>query len=285
MAEVSAPASSGNLGPGFDVIGLALELRCRVRAVPSDTWSSEHVGPEVLIGGAEDIVLTAAKEISSDLPLALTVHNEIPLGRGLGSSSAAAAAGAAAAMLASSGALDRDRVCDLVAEFEGHADNAAATVHGGLVGITGDGAWIGLEMHPDWRVVVAVAAHALPTSEARRALRPDVPRPAIVRNLGRLIGLVEGLRTGAADVLKQAAGDELHESCRADLYPDASSLMAAAVKAGAAHSCWSGAGPSILAFAHEPDVEAVIEGLVSVSGDARVGVLEVATAGLEVLST
>jgi len=281
VAEVSAPASSGNLGPGFDVIGLALELRCSVAAIVSDEWSSHHEGPEVLEPGAEDVVLAAAKKISPDQPLSLTVQNHIPLGRGLGSSSAAAAAGAAAAMLTTEGALDHQRVCRLVAEFEGHADNAAATVYGGLVGVTPDQQHTALEIHPSWRIVVAVSEHVLPTSEARRVLRSEVPRPAVVRNLGRLIALTEGLRTGSADLLGKAGGDELHESCRAKLHPAASSMIDAALAAGAAHACWSGAGPSVLAVVRDDDLTAVAEALARAATEsAKVLMLPVAWTGL-----
>ncbi len=281
MAEVSAPASSGNLGPGFDVIGLALELRCSVAAHISDQWSARHEGPELLEPGAEDVVLAAARTISPKQALALTVRNHIPLGRGLGSSSAAAAAGAAAAMMAIEGVLDRERVCQLVTEFEGHADNAAATVYGGLVGVTPDLRHVSLEMHPSWRFVVGVPEEVLPTSEARRVLRSEIPRPAVVRNLGRLIALTEGLRTGSADLLGKAAGDELHESCRAELHPAAASVIDAALAAGAAHACWSGAGPSVLAVVQDAKLTAVAEALAGATAEsANVLVLPVAATGL-----
>lgn len=281
MPEVSSPASSGNLGPGFDVIGLALELRCRVTAEPSDRWTSEHVGPERLEGSAEDIVLTAAQKMSPSQPLRLTVHNDIPLGRGLGSSSAAAAAGAAAAVLANGQELDPGQICDLVTEFEGHADNAASAVFGGLVGVTPDDQWVRLEMAPDWTIVVAIPDDILPTTEARRALRPEIPRPAVVRNLGRLIALIEGLRLGDATLLRKAGGDELHESCRAGLNPRAARLMKAALDGGAAHACWSGAGPSVLAIVHVDAQEDTINALSGVLGNSgRVVSLPVADEGL-----
>lgn len=285
MVEVSAPASSGNLGPGFDVLGLALELRCRVSAELSDVWGAEHLGPEIPNAGAEDIILTAARTISPDQPLSLTVNNEIPLGRGLGSSSAAAAAGAAAAMVATTGSLHRNTVRELVAEFEGHADNAAATVYGGLVGVGNGDKWIRLGIHQDWRVVVAIPAYDLLTSHARKVLPPEIPRPAVVRNLGRLLGLTEGLRTGESELMDLAGGDELHESCRSGLHPEAVAIMSSAIKGGAAHACWSGAGPSVLAFAKQSDVERVIDALETSAGvDAEVRTLDIAYSGLEILS-
>ncbi len=283
MVEVSAPASSGNLGPGFDVIGLALELRCTVSATAAGVWRSQHEGPESLPAGAEDVVMAAARMVSPDQPLALTVRNDIPLGRGLGSSSAAAAAGAAAAMLAVEGSVEPARVCSLVAEFEGHADNAAATVYGGLVGVTPDQLHTPLEIHERWRVLVAVPAQILPTSEARRVLTSEIPRPSVVRNLGRLIALLEGLRTGSTELLAKAGGDELHESCRADLHPGAAAMISAALSAGAAHACWSGAGPSILAVTSDANVADVEDAWRAVSPEStKMMRLAIATTGLVV---
>ncbi|MGH8958731.1 MAG: homoserine kinase, partial [Acidimicrobiia bacterium] len=97
MAFASAPASSANLGPGFDVLALALELRCKVEAESADIWSVRHVGPEYPAGNFDSVMQAARRAVGEDRPLALVVDNLIPIGRGLGSSAAAAAAGAAAA--------------------------------------------------------------------------------------------------------------------------------------------------------------------------------------------
>ncbi len=280
MPEVSAPASSGNLGPGFDVVALALELRCSVRAEPAGTWSVEHVGRHLLPDGAEDVVLAVAQSVT-DRPLTLTVNNDIPLGRGLGSSSAACAAGVAAAQLAVTGSCDADAVFSFVAHREGHGDNAAATVYGGLAAVGGDGAPFQLAIHPEWTVLVAVPDHELATKHARQVLPGTVDRPAIVRNLGRFASLLEGLRTGDAARLGGASGDELHERPRATLHPDAGRLISAATGAGAAHAAWSGAGPSIIAFV-AADRSADVESALAEALDGRGNVLRpaIATHGL-----
>ena len=284
MAEVSAPASSGNLGPGFDMIGLALEMRCHVTAERADRWSVEHLGPEVLPAGHTDAVLVAAQAAVGDAaPMRLVVSNEVPLARGLGSSSAARAAGAGAALLERDGSLDLARVFELVAEFEGHGDNAAATVYGGLVAVDANGHSIALSVHPEWRVVVAIPNYELATSKARSILGTQISRSVVVRTSGRLVALVEGLRSGDAETLKLAAGDELHEQPRATLHERAVELMAAARRGGAAHAAWSGAGPTIVAFSKPEQVDEVAK-LMSVSmadqGDVRQ--LKIAVEGLRV---
>ena len=267
MASASAPASSGNLGPGFDAFALALEMRCEVTAEPADGWSVDHIGPEVLPDGAHDLVLAAAQKAVGDRPLRLTVANTIPLSRGLGSSSAAAAASAAAAFGAIEGAVDHRRVFDLVTEFEGHADNSGAAVYGGLIAVDPHGELIRLPMSDRWHVVVAIPSYGLSTAEARAVLAPTVDRQAVVRNLGRVTALVEGLRTGEPAMLARAGGDEFHETTRAHLHPRADALMDAARRAGAAHAAWSGAGPTVICFAHGAEVERVSAALAMAMGE------------------
>ncbi len=252
MAEASAPASSANLGPGFDTLALALELRCRVEALAADEWTVHHAGRERPEAGSEDAVLMAARVATDDeLPLSLRVDNDVPLGRGLGSSAAAAAAGATAALLAVGREVDPLRVYRLVTDLEGHPDNAAATVFGGLVAALPDRA-IRLGLHPDLVPVLAVPDRRLSTRAARRLVADQVARSVAVRSLARLVALTEGLRTGDSDLLTAAGGDELHEAPRNAVHPDVGALIDLAAEAGALHACWSGAGPSVLAFATDP---------------------------------
>ncbi len=281
MAVASAVASSGNIGPGYDVLALALDLRCEVRAEPADDWSCEQVGPHTLKVG-EDLVLRAAQEtVGVDRPLRLTVDNRIPITRGLGSSAAAFAAGSAAAVRAVGSEVDPQEVFERVSAFEGHGDNAAATVFGGLVGILPNGQPRQLPLALRWRVIGAVPRYELRTAEAREVLPSTVDRTLVVRSMGRLIALLEGLRSGDEDLLAQAGGDELHESPRAGLHPLAADLMAAARGAGAAHACWSGAGPSVLAITSEAGVRPVEDALRASLGDlGEVWTLRVASSGL-----
>ncbi len=278
-ATVSAPASSGNIGPGFDILALALDLRCTVTATPSSEWSVTHANGFRPVDGQEDLTVTAAQAMSAD-PLALAVSTEIPLGKGLGSSSAAAAAGAAAALKATTGSIDADRVFEYVAENEGHPDNAAAAVFGGLVGVTPDGVPVQLPLALRWRIVVAIPDYQLPTAEARSVLGDSIPRATVVSSLARFMALLEGLRTGDEAILSAAVGDQLHEAPRAGLNPRAGEMIEAARRAGAAHAAWSGAGPSVISFADTANVSKVADALRSTMGVGEVRVMDVSEDGL-----
>jgi homoserine kinase len=258
MAEASAPASSANLGPGFDTLALALDLRCRVVAEAAADWQVDHEGSHSPGPGSHDAVLTAAQvAVGTDRPLHLTVRSEIPVARGLGSSAAVRAAGALAAWRATGSAPNRNQVFELVAGLEGHADNAAATVFGGLQAVTIAGKAYPLALHPDLLPVVAVPHSVLLTSDARAALPDSFSRPAAVGSIQRVVALIEGFRTGDPDLLAAAAGDEIHEGPRTSLNPVAADLMEVALGAGALFACWSGAGPSVLALspgARRPEI-------------------------------
>ncbi len=261
MAEASAPASSANLGPGFDTVALALELRCRVVCHPAREWSVVHHGPERLKSSdpAEDAVLLTAQKVSPN-PMEIEVFNDIPLCRGLGSSSAAFAAAAMATMRAMGQDPNPADVFEIVSELEGHPDNAAAAVFGGLVAVAGR-VVMHLELHPSLVPIVAVPDFELATREARALLPDQVPRLAAVRNLGRLMALVQGLKTADAEVLQQALGDELHEAPRNQRHPQVGAFVETALHSGAIHACWSGAGPSVLAFAPREHADRVAASL------------------------
>lgn len=280
VGEASAPASSANLGPGFDCLALALELRCRVEAAPASRWSVTHCGEQRPDPGADDAVLEAARRaVGERSPLALVVINEIPIARGLGSSSAAAAAGALAALRAIGREPDPRQVFEIVAEMEGHPDNAAATVYGGLVLATQHDIhrlpWNGV-----LRPVVAVPHTPFPTREARASLPPAYPADVVTRSLARVASLMVGLLGSDPAVLADAAGDEIHEETRSRYRPDVARLVASARDAGAAHACWSGAGPSVLALVDSASRSRVIGTLeAAVGDDGSVLQLDVATAG------
>lgn len=246
MIRVSAPASSANLGPGFDVLALALDLRLTVCAEPSEDWE--------IVGERDDA--TAAMVASVGVPpMRVEIASDVPVGRGLGSSAALRAA-VAAAGLADGTDLDRDEVFRRVAAAEHHPDNAAATVYGGLVASAG-GMVIQLGVHPSLLVVVAVPAYPVPTQRAREVLRESVSRDVAVATAGRLAMLMEGLRTAEPEALAAAAGDEIHEMDRASLSPVTGHLVGVARSAGALHAAWSGAGPAVIAIVTEATVDEV----------------------------
>ncbi|MDF1594745.1 MAG: homoserine kinase [Acidimicrobiia bacterium] len=261
MAEATAPGSSANLGPGFDTLALALEITCRVVAVRAPEWMVSHHGPHAPAPGDDDAVLLAARTaVGAENPLKLEVYNEIPLGRGLGSSAAAFVAGAAAGLRAVDQQADTAVVLRLASDLEGHADNVAASVFGGLVAAVGSLAQP-LVLHPSLRLVIAVPSRRLPTKWARQALPEIVEHDVAARSVARVVALVEAFRTADPRLFAAAAGDELHEAPRGPLFPEAEDLMFTARSAGAVHTCWSGAGPSILAVVDGDGVEAVATAL------------------------
>ncbi len=259
----SAPASSGNLGPGFDTLALALDLRCRVEAEPAAVTAIVDADgvPRPVEGG--EIVARAVAAVGP--PMTLRIDSAIPRGRGLGSSAAVAAATAAASLGAQGLGVDRDRVFHVVADLEGHGDNAAAAVYGGLQAAC-TASSRRLELHPELLPIVAIPDFELRTGDARAALPDAVALTMAARTIARVVFLVEGLRTGDRDALTHARGDELHEEPRSALSPLTTRLVRAALDAGAVHAAWSGAGPSALAFVTEERLDAVEGALGTVLG-------------------
>lgn len=274
----SAPASSANLGPGFDALAIALDLRCHVRAQPSDAWEIFEKGQTIIPKDSDLVVRAAASAV--DQPMLLTIDNDIPRARGLGSSAAVTAAATCAAVRAMGGEPSRDDVFAIVTELEGHSDNAAAAVYGGLVIAMGN-TWRALPLSPSLRFVVGIPDQHLSTQLARAALPETVPFGAAGRNVARVGMLIEGLRTGDAGALAMAAGDELHEKHRADLSPLTGAVMQAAVEAGAFHAAWSGAGPAALVVTDDTHIEGVVAATEkALDGAGKVLVLDVAADGL-----
>jgi len=248
MSAASAPGSSANLGPGYDVLALALDLRCRVSVAEAGEWSVLSGGAPADPVGAELVRSAAVAAVPDIGPLGVEIESEIPLARGLGSSAAliAATAGAARAMVGES--TDPGDLLPVATRVEGHPDNVAAALFGGLVAVGPSGEIRLLEVHPSLRVLVAVPDSTLPTNEARKATAAPVDTAVAARTASRLAFLIEGFRTAEPTALAAAAGDEMHESRRAHLSPITGRMIEAAAQAGALHACWSGAGPSVLAL-------------------------------------
>lgn len=274
-ASATAPGSSANLGPGFDCLGLAFEVRCRVTAEPSDRWTVAELGT-TFEPKPKDFVRRAVTEAVSR-PMRLTIDNDVPRSRGLGSSSAVMVAAAAAALRAVGEEPDSEHLYEIVAAIEGHGDNAAAAVFGGLVAVAA-GSWRRLELSPNLSFVFGIPGVHLKTAKARLALPEQMSRKAAARNVARIAFLIEGLRTGDPEALLRAGGDEIHEQHRSKLSPITGDLMKAALDAGALHAAWSGAGPTAMAVTIDPEpVVAAMKETLGASGIATV--LEVAETG------
>lgn len=282
MTTASAPASSANLGPGYDVIAVALDLRCRVTVDEASGWrvlSAGEPAPEATVA----MVRRVADELALEGTFRVEIDSSIPPARGLGSSAAIIAATAAALSSQEGGSVEPGDLLEPAARVEGHPDNVAAALHGGLVMVSPRGKVRRLEIHPGLSIVLAVPDAELATEAARRVTTEPVPTAVAVRTAARLGFLIEGLRTGDPAVLAEACGDELHEERRAHLAPGSGALMETARGAGAVHAAWSGAGPTVVAFTPRRSAAAVVDAMGARLGDAgEVVALEISARGVAV---
>ncbi|HUY62919.1 MAG TPA: homoserine kinase [Acidimicrobiales bacterium] len=250
-----APSSTANLGPGFDVLALALDLyvEVEVEKAPRLSVRAEGEGAE-LADDASHLAARVAIDVTGHEGLSITVRSDIPVARGLGSSAALAVAAAAAA-----GSKDP---LGVAARVDGHPENAAASVVGGLVAATsvrGAVRAVRLPLDPGIHFVAVVPERPLPTTKARQVLPHQVARADATFNLGRLTLLLAGLADRAL-LTKEATEDRLHQDYRSPLFPEAPQLLSRLVSAGALASCWSGAGPTLLGLCEATEAERVRDG-------------------------
>jgi homoserine kinase len=250
------PATSANLGPGFDCFGLALDLVNEVTVAtgsePGVTWQGE--GADELPTDGTDMVSRAMAHVARAMsgegrlpPLRLSGINRIPLQSGLGSSAAAAVAGVALGARLLGSPHDLRATFAMAADLEGHADNAAAAVYGGFTLVTSEGSVLRFDPHRDLRPVVLVPEGVrLPTEEARRALPRQVPREDAVFNVAHAALMVAAILR-RPELLYTAMRDRLHQDVRLALVPEVRDLFDRLSAAGIP-ICVSGAGPSLLAF-------------------------------------
>ncbi len=253
--KARVPASSANLGPGFDTLGLALSLYTEVTVTPADRLEIVSTGEGSSFPTTPNhFVARMARQVLGHDRLRIEVASEVPVSRGLGSSAALAVA-----VVAACGHPDPLTV---VALHEGHADNAAACVLGGLVTastVNGRVFATRLPLDPGLAFVALIPDRHLSTKDARDALPEAVPFADAVLNLARMGALIAGL--GERSKLRSDAfEDRLHQRQRAALYPESGQLLRALTDAGAVGSCWSGAGPTLLAVCERSDVAAVRAG-------------------------
>jgi homoserine kinase len=256
---VRVPASSANLGPGFDVLALALDLHLRVEARESSKtrieWQGE--GTREVPATRRNLLARAAQEPfegwSRPLDgLELRVRNEIPIGRGLGSSAAAIVAGIVIGAQLRGLTMRPQRMLELALPLEGHGDNLAAAVHGGfcVVALENGGVRVHrLDWPPRWRAVLFVPRALSPTHEARRLVPRRPAREDAVFNLGRVAEWVLAVTQRDRSLLMSAMDDRLHQPGRARAYPYLDDVIAAAEQAGALGAALSGAGGSVIAIA------------------------------------
>ena len=262
MPVISVPASTANLGAGFDCLALALELRNSIEV----TDTGEGAGLELTVEGegahlvprdGRNLIVQAMERVFEEVGrrpagrLRLHAINRIPLGSGMGSSAATIVGGLAAANALVQGGLDRPALLRLAFALEGHPDNAAAAVYGGLVLVSADGATLQARPVPvpPLSVVIVLPEMRLSTAEARAALPAQVPLKDAVFNVGHALFTVQALAAGDDALLGWAMADRLHQPYRQKLIPGFAEVEAAARQAGAVAVALSGAGPSLVAFA------------------------------------
>ena len=268
---VRAPASSANLGPGFDALGLALDLWNEIDVDAADpSGLVRHEGPEAaLLDGRENLALTAMRRLADEagraLPVfGLTARTAVPVARGLGSSAAALVAGLVAANCLLGLHLTQADLYALAWRMEGHGDNVGAALYGGAVlAVPQVPEPIRLLTHADLDLVAVVFVPVVTgaTWAARAALPATVPHTDAAFNVAAIGGLVLGFHTGDRRLIAAGMHDRLHEPYRARLFPHLVPLAAAARGAGALGACLSGAGPSVLALAEDADAPAVAAAL------------------------
>lgn len=270
-ATITVPATSANLGPGFDCLGLALSLYQTVTftvcAETGLTITAEGEDAHKIPTDASNLVWQSAGLIFDkfgERPSGLHIHqdNQIPIGSGLGSSSSAILAGLFGANALLGSPLSRAELLRIAANLEGHPDNVAPAVYGGLILGVQDSETLLIERipTPPLRVVVVLPDFQLSTAEARAALPTQVSRQDAIFNAARLGLLIRALETADYDKIHAAMQDRLHQPYRIPLIPGLAAAFAAAYAAGAAGVALSGAGPSLIAFApegHEGIVTAV----------------------------
>lgn len=279
---IRVPATSANLGPGYDCLGLAVNLWLEVTVAEASEYSFTYEGEGHLPDSRQNLTnygFTAAfRELGLEAPeVAFRVRNPIPLARGLGSSSAALVAGAAAADVLSGGRLGKDGIFQLCARAEGHPDNVAPAVYGGFtVSASRNGSYVtrSLPLPAGWRFLFAVPDFELTTVAARKVVPEEFSLQDVITTASHAALWPLAVATADPALLDTASRDVLHQPYREPLLPGFREAVEAARSAGAWAVFLSGAGPTIGTVCAAGRLEAVRAGL---SGYGRV--LELAGAG------
>jgi homoserine kinase len=255
MKTVRVPASSANLGPGFDTLGLALDIYLECGFKASDALRIEVSGRDAasIATDATNLIWQTMTAYGAP-PIHLQIHNEIPLGKGMGSSAAAITAGVVMANELLGWNWSRAQVLDETARLEGHPDNVAACTLGGVtasaLGDDGKAYAVRLDLPAGIELAVVTPDFVLPTSTARAALPECYPWADAIFNLQRVALMVAALAKGSVTEFAVSLGDRLHQPYRANLVPGLAKILALR-EPGLLGCVLSGAGPSVLVFFEE----------------------------------
>ena len=271
MIKIRVPATTANLGPGFDCLGLALKLylNLEIEEIEQGLVIEYHgEGAEkfsakknTLIGKSVELVLKKAGQDKSKKGLKIKVFNQIPITRGLGSSASAIIGGIVGAARLYNIDLTNQEILELALSLEGHMDNIVPALIGGLTLAYKTGQkeirWAGIKTPRDLRVVVAIPDFTLSTEEMRKALPQKVALPEAVFNLSRSALLVNALQNSDWDVLAEAMEDRLHQPYRAPFIPGIEDMFLKIKKTGLAGVALSGSGPSVVSLTKMGSEEAI----------------------------
>lgn len=245
---VKVPASSANLGPGYDVLAAALAVQLELEVEESGSFSIEADGLDVPLDRS-NLCVRSFETLRRADEIAFRIRSEIPLAAGLGSSAAAIVAGLLAADHLYELAHEPEDVLVKAAELEGHPDNVAAALYGGFVVCSNDGNGVtATRLDPPQGVeaVVVIPSEQVPTEEARRAIPKNVPLADAVANISAAAELVLGIQRSDLTLIGRGLSDRLHQPHRAHLYPRSMEIVQEAPRMGAIGATISGAGPSVL---------------------------------------
>ena len=261
--EVMAPATTANLGPGFDCLGMALDLWNRLEVLPVEPGAEGVPAVEVIGEGVGELAADSGNltyramrflfdEAALEMPpLRLRCHNTIPLSRGLGSSAAAISGGLVAANTLCGNPYSPNELLEMAATIEGHPDNVAAAVLGGLQLVVSDGPQLytaPIPAPPELHTVLFIPETRIATTDARAVLPKQVSVADAVFNMGRVALLVAGMGLNRTQYFEVATQDRLHQPYRQPLFPAVKVIFAAARAAGALGVFVSGSGSTILAL-------------------------------------
>jgi homoserine kinase len=252
---VRVPASSANLGPGFDTFAAAVSLHLELEVTETGSFSVETDAD--VPRDRSNLCVRAFERLHPADDFTFAIRSDIPLSGGLGSSAAAVVAGLVAADHLFE--LDAD-VQSLASELEGHPDNVAAAVEGGFV-VCADGEVARFDPPPELEGVLVVAREGVPTAAARAALPAEVPMADAVFNTAHAALLMLGLARGDWDLVRRGLDDRLHQPYRAHLFPRSMRVIERARELGALGATLSGAGPAVLVWSHYEQTGGLVEAL------------------------
>jgi homoserine kinase len=303
---VEVPASSANLGAGYDCLGVAIAMTNRIE-LEVRVWSRGEIELTVdgegrneltedrenrFVRGLEAALRMALGSLPDEVGWRIGMRNQIPLSRGLGSSAAATVGGVLAGNALAGEPLSTGEMLRLATEIEGHPDNAAAVLLGGFVVSAATPAGVEavrFDSPRELRAILFIPDLRLSTREMRGTLPAQVPLADAVANLGAVAVGVAGLATGRFELLGRLTVDRLHEPYRAAVYPQLPGMVAAARAAGALGACLSGAGSTIIAFTDSATgtaalEEALTEAAAGADLPGRVRTVELRNAGAQVVA-